>query len=176
MDQIHISASLALLILPMATAALFAGDAIPQAGQPAPEFTLPSQDGSKIGLNDFRGKWVVLYFYPKDATPGCTIEAHNFQRDLAKYEQLNAVIAGVSVDSPDSHQDFCAKQGLTFKLLADTGKEVSDRYGSLRSNGMAARNTFLIDPEGKLAKVWTGVDPSHHSEEVLAALGALEAK
>ena len=80
------------------------------------------------------------------------------------------------MDSPDSHQDFCAKQGLTFKLLADTGKEVSDRYGSLRSNGMAARNTFLIDPDGKLAKVWTGVDPSHHSEEVLAALGALEAK
>ena len=110
-------------------------------------------------------------------TNGLGIDATiNFQRDLAKYEQLNAVIAGVSVDSPDSHQDFCAKQGLTFKLLADTGKEVSDRYGSLRSNGMAARNTFLIDPEGKLAKVWTGVDPSHHSEEVLAALGALEGK
>jgi peroxiredoxin Q/BCP len=119
---------------------------------------------------------VVLYFYPKDNTPGCTIEAHNFQRDLAKYEQLNAMIVGVSVDSPDSHQDFCAKQGLTFKLLADTEKKVSDQYGSLRPNGMAARNTFLIDPDGKLVKVWTAVNPTGHSEEVLAALGTATGK
>src|ERR1019366_5209912 len=103
----------------------------PQVGQMAPDFTLPSQDGSRISLHDFKGKWVVLYFYPKDGTPGCTIEAHNFQRDLPKYEQFGAVILGVSVDSANSHQEFCTKQGLTFKLLADTEKEVSRRYGSL---------------------------------------------
>jgi peroxiredoxin Q/BCP len=176
MEQICVSAMLALLALPPSAASLFAADAVPPVGQPAPAFTLPSQDGSKIALNDLRGKWVVLYFYPKDNTPGCTIEAHNFQRDLSKYERLNAMIVGVSVDSTDSHQDFCAKQGLTFKLLADTEKKVSDQYGSLRTNGMAARNTFLIDPEGKLVKAWTGVDPQHHSEEVLAALNAAAGK
>ena len=94
--------------------------------------TLPSQDGSQVSLNDFRGKWVVLYFYPKDNTPGCTIEAHNFQRDLPKYQEKNAVIVGVSVDSSESHQDFCTKQSLTFKLLADTDKKVVAEYGSLR--------------------------------------------
>jgi thioredoxin-dependent peroxiredoxin len=149
---------------------------VPEAGQRAPGFTLPSQDGSQIGLDGFRGKWVVLYFYPRDNTPGCTIEAHNFQRDLSQYEQRNAVIVGVSVDSTDSHQDFCAKQGLTFKLLADTEKKVVDSYGSLGGNGMASRNTFLIDPQGKLAKVWTGVKPAHHSEEVLAALAEVAGK
>src|SRR5580658_8593034 len=96
--------------------------AAPQVGQMAPDFTLPSQDGSRISLHDFRGKWVVLYFYPKDGTSGCTLEAHNFQRDIAKYQQLNAEILGVSVDTPDSHKDFCANQGLHFKLLADTEK------------------------------------------------------
>lgn len=148
-------------------------NALPQAGQQAPEFQLPSQDGSQVGLKDFRGKWVVLYFYPKDNTPGCTIEAHNFQRDLPKYEQANAVIVGVSVDSSDSHKDFCAKQGLTFKLLSDTDKKVVEQYGSMRNMmgmKMAARNTFLINPERQIVKVWTGVDPGKHSQEVLAAL------
>src|ERR1700730_11614521 len=100
-------------------------------GQVAPDFTLPSQDGSKISLHDFRGKWVVLYFYPKDGTSGCTLEAHNFQRDIEKYQQFNAEIVGVSVDSADSHKDFCAKQGLHFKLLADTEKKVPGDYDSL---------------------------------------------
>jgi peroxiredoxin Q/BCP len=109
-------------------------------------------------------------------TQGCTIEAHNFQRDLAKYDQANAVILGVSVDSVDSHKQFCAKDSLTFKLLADTDKKVVDSYGSLRPNGMAARNTFLVDPTGKIAKVWTGVNPNAHSEEVLAALGSRDAR
>jgi thioredoxin-dependent peroxiredoxin len=151
----------------------------PQAGLPAPDFSLPSQDGSVVGLKDFRGKWVVLYFYPKDNTHGCTIEAHNFQRDLEKYTQNNAVVVGVSVDSTGSHQDFCAKQGLTFKLLADTGKKVSAEYGSLRNLvavKISARNTFLIDPDGKIAKVWIGVDPGKHSEEVLTALVGLNRK
>jgi peroxiredoxin Q/BCP len=127
-----------------------------------------------VSLKDFHGKWVVLYFYPKDNTPGCTIEAHNFQRDLSKYEEKNAVIVGVSVDSSESHKDFCAKQSLTFKLLADTDKKVVAEYGSLRENGMAQRNTFLIGPKGKIVKVWTGVKPQEHSEEILAALSELQ--
>jgi peroxiredoxin Q/BCP len=149
---------------------------IPAVGQKAPHVDLPSQDGSKVNLTEFHGKWVVLYFYPKDNTPGCTIEAHNFQRDLAKYQEKNAVIVGVSVDSAESHQDFCTKQSLTFKLLADTEKKVTTEYGSLRDNGMAQRNTFLIDPHGKIAKVWTGVKPQEHSDEILAALDELEKK
>src|SRR5436189_5623960 len=152
-------------------AVLFAAD-VPQPGQPAPTVTLPSQDGTPVSLNEFSGKWVVLYFYPKDMTQGCTIEAHNFQRDLAKYDHANAVILGVSVDSVDSHKQFCAKDSLTFKLLSDTDKKVVDSYGSLSPNGVAARNTFLIDPKGKINKVWTGVNPNAHSEEVLGALGS----
>ena len=119
----------------------------------------------------------MLYFYPKDGTPGCTVEAHNFQRDLAQYEQKHSVVVGVSVDSAGSHKKFCAKQGLTFKLLADTDKKIVQEYGSLRDLvvlRIAARNTFLIDPSGKIAKVWKGVDPSRHSAEVLATLAALQ--
>src|SRR6266700_4356758 len=126
---------------------------MPAAGQVAPTFTLPSQDGSQIALDTFHGKWVVLYFYPKDMTQGCTIEAHNFQQDLPKYDKANAVIVGVSVDSTDSHKEFCAKESLTFKLLADTEKKVVDQYGSLGTRGVASRNTFLIDPTGKISKV-----------------------
>ena len=172
-------AGMVLLVFGMGSLPALTDNAVPQAGQEAPSFQLPSQDGTQIALDQFRGKWVVLYFYPKDNTPGCTIEAHNFQRDLPKYEQDNAVIVGVSVDSTDSHKSFCAKQGLTFKLLADPDKKVVEQYGSLRSMmGMkiAARNTFLIDPAGKIVKVWTGVDPNHHSEEVLAALSDAQSK
>ena len=150
---------------------------LPSVGQAAPTFTLPSQDGSQISLQSFRGKWVVLYFYPKDMTPGCTIEAHNFQRDQAKFDAANAVILGVSLDTPDSHKQFCTKEGLTFRLLADPEHKVVDAYGSLGHFGpmtIANRNTFLIDPQGKIAQVWTKVDPSHHSEEVLAAIAELK--
>ena len=153
--------------------AFAADDPMPSVGQTAPTFTLPSQDGSAIALDGFRGKWVVLYFYPKDMTQGCTIEAHNFQRDLSKFEAENAVILGVSVDTPDSHKQFCTKEGLTFRLLADPEHKVVDEYGSLghyQQFTIANRNTFLIDPHGKIVKVWTKVDPNHHSEEVLAAL------
>lgn len=148
-----------------------------EVGQTAPDFTLPSQDGSRISLHDFRGKWVVLYFYPKDGTKGCTIEAHNFQRDIARYEQLHAVIIGVSVDSAGSHREFCAKQGLTFKLLADTEKQVSRQYDSLTSLlgfKLSSRNTFLVSPEGRIERVWRGVSPAPHSGEVLSALSQLE--
>jgi peroxiredoxin Q/BCP len=143
---------------------------MPAVGQTAPAVVLPSQDGAPVDIKSFKGKWVVLYFYPKDMTQGCTIEAHNFQQDLPKYEKLNAAIVGVSVDSSDSHQQFCTKESLTFKLLADTDKKVVDEYGSLGANGMATRNTFLIDPSGKIVQVWTKVSPMKHSEEVLAAL------
>ena len=156
-----------------------ADETIPSVGQSAPTFTLPSQDGSQISLDNFRGKWVVLYFYPKDMTKGCTIEAHNFQRDLSKFESENAVILGVSVDTPDSHKQFCTKEGLTFRLLADPEHKVVDEYGSLghyQELTIANRNTFLINPHGKIVKVWTKVDPTHHSEEVLAALEEQEAK
>jgi peroxiredoxin Q/BCP len=150
---------------------------MPAVGQPAPTFTLPSQDGSQISLASFRGKWIVLYFYPKDMTPGCTIEAHNFQRDLASFEAANAIILGVSVDTADSHKQFCTKEGLTFRLLADPNHSVVDAYGSLGNfMGMkiANRNTFLIDPEGRIAKVWTKVEVQHHSQDVLAALAELK--
>jgi peroxiredoxin Q/BCP len=152
-----------------------ADEPMPSAGQPAPGFTLPSQDGSQISLDSFKGKWVVLYFYPKDMTQGCTIEAHNFQRDLAQFEAKNAVIVGVSVDTPDSHKQFCTKEGLTFRLLADPSHKVVDEYGSLGSFGtmtIANRNTFLIDPSGKIVKVWTKVSPQGHSAEVLSAIPA----
>jgi thioredoxin-dependent peroxiredoxin len=153
-----------------------AGDKAPAVGTEAPDFTLNSQDGKPISLHEFRGKWVVLYFYPKDMTSGCTIEAHNFQRDMAKYEAKNAVIIGVSVQDEKSHQEFCAKEGLNFKLLADTNHEVSEKYDSLTNYGVAklsARHTFLIDPTGKVRKVWTDVDVKTHSDQVLAALDEL---
>lgn len=154
-----------------------ADQTMPASGQVAPTFTLPSQDGTPVSLDGYRGKWVVLYFYPKDMTTGCTIEAHNFQRDLSKYEADHAVILGVSVDTVDSHKQFCTKDGLTFHLLADPEHKVVDEYGSLGHFGpmtIANRNTFLIDPEGKIVKVWTKVDPQHHSEEVLAALAEMK--
>jgi len=150
--------------------------AAPAPGSTAPDFTLPPQEGSPVSLKDYRGSWVVLYFYPKDQTPGCTREAHNFQADQAKYADRHAVVLGVSVDSVDSHKRFCAKEGLNFKLLADSGGKVSQAYGSLTNLGVvkfAARHTFLIDPSGKVAKAYTSVDPVRHSEEVLAALDLL---
>jgi peroxiredoxin Q/BCP len=173
-------------LLACAAGLLFAGavlsvraadEPMPSAGQMAPTFTLPSQDGSPVSLDSFHGKWVVLYFYPKDMTPGCTIEAHNFQRDQPKFDSANAVILGVSVDTVDSHKQFCTKDNLTFHLLADPEHKVVDQYGSLGHFGtmtIANRNTFLIDPDGKIVKVWTKVDPQHHSEEVLAALNDMK--
>ena len=178
-------ASLAVLVV-----AVFAGlfavrqaraadESMPAVGQAAPTFTLPSQDGKPVSLADYHGKWVVLYFYPKDMTSGCTMEAHKFQEDLPKYERDHAVVLGVSVDSANSHKTFCTKEGLSFKLLADEQKTTVAKYGSLGNYmglKIAKRNTFLIDPDGKVAKVWTGVDPANHSTEVLATLADLEKK
>ena len=150
---------------------------MPAVGTNAPTFNLTTNEGKQASLSEFKGKWVVLYFYPKDFTGGCTLEAHNFQRDLSKYDAVNAVILGVSVDSPDSHKEFCTKEGLKFKLLADPGGKVSAQYGSTmdyKGATMAARNTFLINPEGKIAKVYTGVKPAEHSEQVLKDLAELK--
>jgi len=150
---------------------------LPAVGAAAPAFNLTTNEGKQVSLNDFKGKWVVLYFYPKDFTQGCTIEARNFQRDIAKYEAVNAVILGVSVDNEQSHKDFCAKEGLNFKLLADTEAKVSEQYGSIMEyNGakLSARNTFIIDPTGKVVKVFEKVKVMAHSEEVLAALTTLQ--
>ena len=152
---------------------------VPQPGAAAPNFTLPSQDGTPLSLDQFHGKWVVLYFYPKDMTSGCTLEAHNFERDQQKYLAKNAVILGVSVDSVDSHKKFCTKEGLNFKLLSDADHKVTEQYGSLTNLGVvkfASRHTFLIDPDGKIAKVYTDVEPKKHSDEVLSALSDLQKK
>jgi len=157
--------------------AMRAGDKAPAVGTPAPDFTLNSQEGKPVSLHDFKGKWVVLYFYPKDFTSGCTVEAHNFQRDLAQYEAKKAVIVGVSMQDENSHQQFCTKEGLSFKLLADTKSDVSSQYDSVMNMGVAklsARHTFLINPQGKVEKVWLDVKPPNHSEEVLAALTQLQ--
>src|SRR5271155_373568 len=169
------------LLLTLALAAGFAVAAdqaqMPPAGNPAPAFSLPNQEGAQVSLDQFKGKWVVLYFYPKDFTQGCTIEAHNFQRDLDKYTAKNAVIVGVSVDDVGSHKSFCAKEGLNFKLLADPSHVVVQKYGSIMEyNGMtlAARNTFLIDPAGVIRKVYIKVSPQGHSDEVLADMQQLQ--
>src|SRR5258708_21151139 len=149
---------------------------MPAVGNTAPSFTLNSQEGKRVSLEEFRGKWVVLYFCPKDMTSGCTLEAHNFQRDLAQYDKRNAVIVGVSVDNLESHQEFCTKERLTFTLLSDTDHAVTSSYGSLAHFGemvVAARNTFLVHPMGVIRKVYTKVNPCPHSNEVLPPLPAL---
>jgi len=165
------------IIAVLACNGVSATNGMPEVGTVAPGFNLTTNEGKQVSLGDFKGKWVVLYFYPKDFTSGCTLEAHNFQRDLAKYEAANAVILGVSVDTAESHKDFCAKEGLNFKLLSDSDGKVSDQYGStMEYNGakLSARNTFIIDPHGKIAKVFEKVKPAGHSDEVLAALASLQ--
>jgi thioredoxin-dependent peroxiredoxin len=151
--------------------------ATPSPGSAAPGFTLLSQEGASISLKDYRGNWIVLYFYPKDLTPGCTREARNFQVDQSKYAERHAVVLGVSLDGVDSHKKFCAKEGLNFKLLADSDGKVTQAYGSLTNLGVAkfaARRTFLIDPSGTVAKAYTSVDPARHSQEVLADLDQMQ--
>ena len=168
---------LVIIVVILIVPRLLSRSVTPTEGSIAPDFSLPSQDGSPVSLQDYRGKWVILYFYPKDQTPGCTREAHNFQADQQKYAERNAVILGVSLDSMDSHKKFCAREGLNFKLLADTDHKVTSQYGSLTNFGVvkfAARHTFIIDPQGRIAKAYTSVDPARHSEEVLSALAHLQ--
>jgi peroxiredoxin Q/BCP len=149
---------------------------MPKVGDVAPDFTLPSQDGDNVQLSKLRGQWVVLYFYPKDMTPGCSIEARNFATDQPQYAARKATVIGVSVDGIDSHKKFCTKENLNFRLLADTDKKVAALYGSLNNLlvvKLAARHTFIIDPQGKIARVFPDVAPATHSKEVLATLDSL---
>ncbi|MEA5514833.1 peroxiredoxin [Nodularia sp. UHCC 0506] len=151
------------------------GGKLPAINQPAPEFTLPTNTGDgNISLSDWRGKWVVLYFYPKDFTSGCTIEARRFQQDLPKYIEKNVQIIGVSADDIDSHAEFCDSEGLKFPLLADTTGAVSKAYGSW-IGVVSMRHSFIIDPEGILRETFVKVNPSIHSTEVLARLDKLQA-
>jgi thioredoxin-dependent peroxiredoxin len=170
---VALAAAAALSIVPATAQDSAAPAAMPAVGQTAPTFSLPSQEGTPISLDQYKGKWVVLYFYPRDMTSGCTIEAHNFQNAQSQFDAKNAVILGVSVDSVDSHKQFCAKDGLTFHLLSDTSHTVVSEYGSLGNfNGVtiAMRNTFLIDPTGKIAQVWTKVNPATAASTVLDAI------
>ncbi|MCR4295077.1 MAG: peroxiredoxin [Elusimicrobia bacterium] len=162
------------LLLALALAAGPAAADAPLAGAEAPGFALTAQDGKTVTLEGLRGKWVVLYFYPKDFTGGCTLEARGFEKNRKRFAAAKAVVLGVSVDPAESHKDFCAKEGLGFKLLSDAKGEVSAAYGSLRADRpLSARNTFLISPKGTIAEVWLDVVPAGHAEDVLAALTAL---
>lgn len=150
------------------------GGTLPPLNQPAPEFTLPSNEGDgTVSLSDYRGKWVVAYFYPADFTPGCTLEARKFQEDMPKYLDRHTQVLGISADDVNSHADFCDSEGLKFPLLADTNGKISKAYGSwlgIRS----ARHTYIIDPDGILKATFTGVNPIVHSREVLAKLDELQ--
>ncbi len=151
-------------------------------GAPAPAFTLPAQDNKPVSLSDYKGKWVVLYFYPKDQTSGCSKEAHNFQRDEARFKALNAVVLGVSLDTVESHATWCTKDGFSFKMLADPQHKVVDLYGvpvktfpgkeGQPPMTIAMRYTFLISPSGKIVKTWEVKDIDNHSDEVQAAIKA----
>jgi peroxiredoxin Q/BCP len=145
-----------------------------QAGNQAPAITLPSQDGTPVRLSDYRGKWVVLYFYPKDKSSGCTIQAHAYQSNLPKFEASHAVVLGVSLDTAESHKSFCTEDGLTFKLLADPQGKASAAYGvplmTFKDMKFDERDTFLIAPDGKIAEVWRKVDPRNDSTVVLQAI------
>jgi peroxiredoxin Q/BCP len=156
------------------TSALALGGKLPAINQPAPEFTLPTNTGDgEISLSELRGKWVVLYFYPKDFTPGCTIEARRFQQDLPKFLERNAEIIGVSADDINSHAEFCDSEGLKFPLLADTTGAISKAYGSWMSF-ISMRHTFIIDPQGILRDIFLKVNPAIHTQEVLARLEELQ--
>jgi peroxiredoxin Q/BCP len=160
-----------------AKAHAFAGPDGPlQPGAVAPGFSLPSQTDAAVSLKDFKGKYVVLYFYPKDMTSGCTKEAHNFERDKEKYAAANAVVLGVSFDTVESHKTFCTKDSLSFRLLADPDGKVISAYGvPANARGdmkYANRDTFLIGPDGKVLKFWEVKDIDNHSDDVLAAIAA----
>jgi thioredoxin-dependent peroxiredoxin len=153
-----------------------AADVDLQPGAKAPAFTLPSQDGTPVSLADYRGKWVVLYFYPKDKSSGCTIQAHEYQNDLPKFEAHHAVVLGVSLDTAESHKSFCAQDGLTFKLLADPDRQAATAYGvplmTFKDMKFDERDTFLISPKGTISQVWRKVDPQKDSSIVLGAIAS----
>lgn len=152
---------------------------LPEAGKAAPDFNLPDQHGKRHTLQDFRGKWLVLYFYPKDDTPGCTQEACAFRDDLSELSSMGAAVVGISVDDGESHARFAKKYHLPFPLLADHSTETAARYGALMNLGfmkVARRYTFLINPQGVLVKVYLSVETSRHSGQIIADLQQLTAK
>jgi peroxiredoxin Q/BCP len=151
-------------------------------GQAAPLFALPSDEGAEINLADLKGKNVVLYFYPKDDTPGCTIEAQDFTKKIKEFEKLDAIVLGISKDNIASHCKFIEKYNLAFNLLADETGEVCEKYGVIQQKSMFGkkymgidRSTFLIDKIGKITHVWRSVKVNGHVEEVLEALSGLKA-
>lgn len=165
-------AVLANMLLPQGAIAL--GGKLPPLNGAPPGFTLPTNTGQgQISLGDYLGQWVVLYFYPKDFTAGCTLEAQRFQRDLPEFSRRNAQVLGISADDVDSHAEFCESEGLRFPLLADVDGSVSKAYGSWIAP-YSRRHTYLIDPAGKLRKIYLDVRPSIHSREVLADLEQLQ--
>ncbi|MGY8848720.1 MAG: peroxiredoxin [Burkholderiales bacterium] len=150
---------------------------VPEVGQPAPNFKLPDQNGKIHTLNNFRGKWLALYFYPKDDTPGCTEQACKFRDDLHKLEALGANVVGISVDNTTSHAKFAKEYNLPFPLLADNNGETAAQYDSLLNLVIikfAKRNTFLIDPDGKIAKIYLSASTSRNSIEVIEDLKKLQ--
>jgi peroxiredoxin Q/BCP len=152
---------------------------VPALGAAAPGFSLPDQNGTLRRLAEWRGKWVVLYFYPKDDTPGCTTEACAFRDDLAKPTELGDQVVGISVDDTLSHKAFADKYHLPFPLLSDARAEVAPQYGALSDwlvVKVAKRYTFLIDPAGNIAKIYLSVDASRHSNEILTDLKGLQAR
>jgi len=155
-----------------------AGDP-PQVGSAAPGFKLQDQNGEWHDLNDYRGKWLAVYFYPKDDTPGCTTEACSFRDNIYAFKGIGAEVVGISVDDVDSHKDFATKYKLPFTILSDAGGSVSDAYGVLRDYKMmqiASRQSFLVNPDGIIVKHYADVDPESHTEQVLADLKALMAE
>jgi thioredoxin-dependent peroxiredoxin len=154
------------------------GAPLPQVGSPAPAFKLLDIHKQEHSLANYAGQWLVLYFYPKDDTPGCTKEACHFRDDLFQLEKLGAKVVGVSVDDSESHANFAKKYNLPFPLLADTDGKVADSYGALTNLGIikiAKRYTFLINPQGKVAKIYQSVDTSRHSQDIIDDLKALNA-
>jgi peroxiredoxin Q/BCP len=146
-------------------------------GEDAPTFTLPDSQGNQVSLNDYKGKWAVLYFYPKDDTPGCTKEACQFRDDFKTLEALGAKVIGISIDDSFSHQKFAEKYNLPFPLLSDASGEVADRYGALNNFlviKLAKRYTYLINPQGKITKIYLSVDTSKHSQEIIEDLKKLK--
>lgn len=146
-------------------------------GDAAPDFSLTDQDGKLQRLSDYREHWVVLYFYPKDDTPGCTKEACSFRDDYLKLSRLNARVLGISIDNAESHAAFSSKYHLPFPLLADTNGEVARAYGSYFSFGplkFARRHTFIVDPTGKVARIYRKVLPGKHSDQITHELSELQ--
>ena len=170
------------LVLVLAVVHLFGAAALAEsigAGEPAPDFELLDQDGRMHSMEDYRGKWVALYFYPKDGTPGCTTEACEFRDQIFAFREANCQILGVSLDDVESHREFAEEYSLPFPLLADTEGTTAEAYGvktRLFGLTLAKRETYLIGPDGKVAKHYRNVDPDTHAAELLADLAILQAE